>query len=122
MGAGAEGADAEDCHRQEAAAQGDEARMEQPVASAGGEAGCIPAGAVLHSGGAAGSGGSFVTAPSAATVGSDGPSVGPGFKRKRAAVTDSESEIARHHRAERRQREAAAPGEVVVPVSHRVRY
>ena len=48
---------------------------------------------------------------------SDGPSVGPGSKRKRAAVT--ESEIAGHHRAERRQREAAAPGAVVVPASHR---
>jgi len=116
-GAEAEGADAEDCHRKEAAAQGDEARMEQPVASAGGEAGCITAGVVLHSGGAAGSGGSFVTAPTAARVCSDGPSVGPGSKRKRAAVT--ESEIAGHHRAERRQREAAAPGEVVVPASHR---
>mmetsp|Transcript_28437 Transcript_28437/g.91475 ORF Transcript_28437/g.91475 Transcript_28437/m.91475 type:complete len:136 (+) Transcript_28437:93-500(+) len=93
--------------------------MEQPAASAGGEAGCIPAGLVLHSGGAASSGGSFVTAPTAATVGSDGLPVGPGCKRSRAAVTDSESRIAGHHRAERRQREAAAPGEVVVPASHR---
>ena len=118
-GAEAEGADAEDCRRQEAAAQGDEERTEQPAASAGGEAGCIPAGVVLHSGGAASSGGSFVTAPTAATVGSDGPPVGPGRKRSRAAVTDSASEIAGHHRAERRQREAAAPGEVVVPASHR---
>ena len=80
-------------------------------------AGCIPHGVVLHSGGAAGSGGSFVTAPTAATVGNDSPHVGPGSKRKRAA--DADTEVARHCRAERRQREAAAPGEVVVPASHR---
>jgi len=110
------GADAEDCRRQEAAARGDEARMEQPAASAGGEAGCIPAGVVLHSGGAASSGGSFITAPTAATVGS----AGSGSKRNWVADADSVgSEIARHHRAERRQREAAAPGAVVVPASHR---
>ena len=79
-------------------------------------AGCIPHGVVLHSGGAAGSGGSFVTAPTAATVGS----AGSGSKRNWVADADSVgSEIARHHRAERRQREAAAPGAVVVPASHR---
>ena len=51
-----------------------------------------------------------------ATVGS----AGSGSKRNWVADADSVgSEIARHHRAERRQREAAAPGVVVVPASHR---